>query len=84
MSHTFDDSENAADCFLVEKKVKGSAKNVAKKPKEVLIEAYEELFKSGAFKGSELDVLVEKVEKIQVEKDRVIISRMRSFSESVT
>ena len=82
MIHTF--LENAADCFLVEKKVKGSAKNVAKKPKEVLIEAYEDLFKSGAFKGSELDVLVEKVEKIQVEKDRVIISRMRSFSESVT
>merc|ERR1712062_40169 len=43
-------------------------KNVAKKPKEVLIEAFEDLFKTGAFKGSELDVLVEKIEKVQVEK----------------
>ena len=66
--------ENAADCFLVEKKIKGSAKNVAKKPKEVLIEAFEDLFKTGAFKGSELDVLVEKIEKVQVEKDRIPIT----------
>ena len=41
-------------------------KNVAKKPKDVLIEAYEDLFKTGAFKGSELDVVVEKIEKVAV------------------
>merc|ERR1711911_316174 len=30
------------------------------KPKEVLIEAYEELFKTGSFKGSEMDKVIEK------------------------
>ena len=54
----------------------GSVKNVAKKPKELLIEAYEDLFKSGAFKGSELDVVVEKVEKVAItekKEEKVII-----------
>ena len=41
-------------------------KNVAKKPKDLLIEAYEDMFKLGAFKGSELDVVVEKVEKVAI------------------
>ena len=45
-------------------------KNVAKKPKEVLIEAYEALFKQGAFKGSELDVVVEKVEKVVIKEKK--------------
>ena len=58
--------EHGAECFLAEKKVAGSVKNVAKKPKDVLIEAYEDLFKTGAFKGSELDVVVEKIEKVAV------------------
>ena len=44
----------------------GAVKNVAKKPKELLIEAYEDLFKTGAFKGGELDVVVEKLEKTSV------------------
>ena len=42
--------ENAAEKFLYEMKLMGSVKNVAKKPKELLIEAYEGLFEKGAFK----------------------------------
>jgi len=61
--------EHGAECFLAEKKVLGSAKNVAKKPKEVLIEAYEDLFKTGAFKGSELDKVIEKIEKVEIKKE---------------
>ena len=59
-------SEHGAECFLAEKKVAGAVKNVAKKPKDLLIEAYEDMFKLGAFKGSELDVVVEKVEKVAI------------------
>ena len=62
--------EHGAECFLAEKKVAGSVKNVAKKPKDVLIEAYEDLFKTGAFKGSELDVVVEKIEKVAVKETK--------------
>ena len=62
--------EHGAECFLAEKKVLGSAKNVAKKPKEVLIEAYEDLFKTGAFKGSELDKVIEKIEKVEIKKEK--------------
>merc|ERR1712045_7069 len=61
--------EHGAECFLAEKKVLGSAKNVAKKPKEVLIEAYEDLFKTGAFKGSEMDKVIEKIEKVEIKKE---------------
>ena len=62
--------EHGAECFLAEKKVLGSAKNVAKKPKEVLIEAYEDLFKTGAFKGSEMDKVIEKIEKVEIKKEK--------------
>lgn len=55
---------------MAEKKVLGSAKNVAKKPKEVLIEAYEDLFKTGAFKGSEMDKVIEKIEKVEIKKEK--------------
>ena len=55
--------------------MKGSAKNVAKKPKEVLIEAYEDLFKQGAFKGSELDVVVEKIEKVEIQDKEPLLFR---------
>ena len=61
---------HGAECFLAEKKVLGSAKNVAKKPKEVLIEAYEDLFKTGAFKGSEMDKVIEKIEKVEIKKEK--------------
>ena len=39
-----------AEKFLFEQKVLGSVKNVAKKPKEELIKAYEKMFEEGAFK----------------------------------
>ena len=45
--------ENAAENFLYELKLLGSVKNVAKKPKEVLIEAYNQLFEKGCFKESD-------------------------------
>ena len=66
--------EHGAECFLAEKKVLGSAKNVAKKPKEVLIEAYEDLFKTGAFKGSEMDKVIEKIEKVEIKKEKHFLS----------
>lgn len=53
-------NEHAAEKFLFDLKLMGAVKNVAKKPKELLIEAYEKLFETGAFKGSELDVQLEK------------------------
>jgi len=62
-------NENAAENFLYEMKLMGSVKNVAKKPKELLIEAYEGLFEKGAFKGSELDVAIEKkVEALEIKE----------------
>merc|ERR1711934_644312 len=55
--------------FLFEQKVLGSVKNVAKKPKEDLIKAYEKMYEEGAFKGSEADVeLVKKVAEVKVTK----------------
>ena len=66
--------EHGAECFLAEKKVLGSAKNVAKKPKEVLIEAYEDLFKTGSFKGSEMDKVIEKIEKVEIKKEKHFLS----------
>merc|ERR1712147_471694 len=75
--------EHGAECFLAEKKVLGSAKNVAKKPKEVLIEAYEDLFKTQSFKGSEMDVVIEKVEIKKEEKkeeeDKTVYMRMTTI-----
>ena len=41
---------HGAEKFLFEQKVLGSVKNVAKKPKEELIKAYEKMFEEGAFK----------------------------------
>jgi|ERR1711957_266765 len=63
-------NENAAEKFLFEHKLMGAVKNVAKKPKEVLIEVYEKLFEVGAFKGSEHDVeLVKKLETLEVKEE---------------
>lgn len=59
---------------MAEKKVLGSAKNVAKKPKEVLIEAYDDLFKTGSFKGSEMDKVIEKIEKVEIKKEKHFLS----------
>jgi len=53
-------NEHAAEKFMFEQKLMGSVKNVAKKPKDVLIEAYDKLFETNAFKGGELDVEIEK------------------------
>jgi len=65
-------NEHAAEKFLYDQKLMGSVKNVAKKPKEVLIEAYEKLFTTGAFKGSELDTEIEKkVESLTVKDAKV-------------
>lgn len=58
-------------------------KNVAKKPKELLIEAYEDLFKTGAFKGSELDKVVEKLEKTAV-TDKKEETKVLSISKYTT
>lgn len=64
-------NEHAAEKFLFECKLMGSVKNVAKKPKDVLIEAYEKLFEVGAFKGSEHDVELEKkVEALEIKDDK--------------
>jgi len=60
---------HGAEKFLFEQKVLGSVKNVAKKPKEELIKAYEKMFEEGAFKGSDADVeLVKKVAEVKVTK----------------
>jgi len=63
--------EHAAEKFLFDVKLMGSVKNVSKKPKEQLIEAYEKLFELGAFKGSEHDVeLAKKVESLEIKDDK--------------
>ncbi|CBY18580.1 unnamed protein product [Oikopleura dioica] len=60
---------HGAEKFLFDMKVLGSVKNVAKKPKEDLIKAYEKMYEDGAFKGSEVDVeLVKKVAEVKVTK----------------
>ena len=41
---------HGAENFLFEMKVLGSVKNVAKKPKEELIKAYEKMYAEEAFK----------------------------------
>ncbi|CAG5082830.1 Oidioi.mRNA.OKI2018_I69.PAR.g10216.t1.cds [Oikopleura dioica] len=62
---------HGAEAFLLEMKVLGSVKNVAKKPKEDLIKAYEKMYEDGAFKGSEADVeLVKQVATVKVTEEK--------------
>ncbi|KAF4099971.1 peptidyl-prolyl cis-trans isomerase FKBP3 [Onychostoma macrolepis] len=59
--------DNAAHSFLAEHKLLGNIKNVAKTAKkEQLLEAYEQLFESRRFKGSEMDVVTEQVQAAKI------------------
>ncbi|XP_043075025.1 peptidyl-prolyl cis-trans isomerase FKBP3 [Puntigrus tetrazona] len=59
--------DNAAHSFLVEHKLLGSIKNVAKTvKKEQLVEAYQQLFESKRFKGSEEDSVTEQVQAVKI------------------
>jgi hypothetical protein len=63
----------------------GNIKNVAKKPKEQIIECHEKMFETGAFKGSELDTdLLKKVEAVKIEAvekvdDGIVHMKMRTI-----
>ncbi|KTF90753.1 hypothetical protein cypCar_00037140 [Cyprinus carpio] len=59
--------ENAAHSFLSEHKLLGNIKNVAKTAKkEQLIEAYNQLFESKRFKGTEVDAVTEQVQAAKI------------------
>ncbi|XP_026104511.1 peptidyl-prolyl cis-trans isomerase FKBP3-like [Carassius auratus] len=59
--------ENAAHSFLSEHKLLGNIKNVAKTAKkEQLIEAYNQLFESKRFKGTDVDAVTEKVQAAKI------------------
>uniref|UniRef100_A0A8C6TUZ7 peptidylprolyl isomerase n=1 Tax=Neogobius melanostomus TaxID=47308 RepID=A0A8C6TUZ7_9GOBI len=60
--------DNAARSFLNEHKLQGNIKNVAKTAKkEQLIVAYNQLFESKRFKGTEVEQVTEQVKAIKVE-----------------
>ncbi|XDV41075.1 hypothetical protein PO909_010006 [Leuciscus waleckii] len=59
--------DNGAHSFLAEHKLLGNIKNVAKTAKkEQLIEAYNQLFESKRFKGTEVDVVTEEVQAVKI------------------
>ncbi|XP_067274870.1 peptidyl-prolyl cis-trans isomerase FKBP3 [Pseudorasbora parva] len=59
--------DNAAHSFLAEHKLLGNIKNVAKTAKkEQLTEAYNQLFESKRFKGTEVDVVTEEVQAVKI------------------
>ncbi|XP_077056170.1 peptidyl-prolyl cis-trans isomerase FKBP3 [Siphateles boraxobius] len=59
--------DNGAHSFLAEHKLLGNIKNVAKTAKkEQLIEAYNQLFESKRFKGTEVDVVTDEVQAVKI------------------
>ncbi|KAK7134105.1 hypothetical protein R3I94_015833 [Phoxinus phoxinus] len=59
--------DNGAHSFLAEHKLLGNIKNVAKTAKkEQLIEAYNQLFESKRFKGTEVEVVTEEVQAVKI------------------
>ncbi|XP_048063887.1 peptidyl-prolyl cis-trans isomerase FKBP3 [Megalobrama amblycephala] len=59
--------DNAAHSFLAEHKLLGNIKNVAKTAKkEQLIEAYNQLFESKRFKGTEVELVTEEVQAVKI------------------
>ncbi|XP_051511621.1 peptidyl-prolyl cis-trans isomerase FKBP3-like [Myxocyprinus asiaticus] len=62
--------DNATHSFLVEHKLLGNIKNVAKTAKkEQLIEAYNQLFESKRFKGTEVDVVTQEVKAVKIDEN---------------
>ncbi|XP_063079004.1 peptidyl-prolyl cis-trans isomerase FKBP3 [Engraulis encrasicolus] len=60
--------DNAAHSFLSEHKLMGNIKNVAKTAKkEQLIEAYNQLFESKRFKGTEVEEVTQSVKAVKIE-----------------
>ncbi|KAI7799770.1 putative peptidyl-prolyl cis-trans isomerase FKBP3 [Triplophysa rosa] len=60
--------DNGAHSFLAEHKLLGNIKNVAKTAtKEKLVEAYNQLFLSKRFKGTEIDVVTEEVKAVKID-----------------
>ncbi|NP_001187895.1 peptidyl-prolyl cis-trans isomerase FKBP3 [Ictalurus punctatus] len=61
--------DNASHSFLVEHKLMGNIKNVAKTAKkEQLIVAYNQLFESKRFKGTEVEQVTEEVKAVKIEE----------------
>ncbi|XP_030627068.1 peptidyl-prolyl cis-trans isomerase FKBP3 [Chanos chanos] len=61
--------DNAAHSFLTEHKLLGNIKNVAKTAKkEQLVLAYNQLFESKRFKGTEVEEVTEKVTAVKIEE----------------
>ncbi|XP_073673094.1 peptidyl-prolyl cis-trans isomerase FKBP3 [Garra rufa] len=59
--------DNAAHSFLAEQKLLGNIKNVAKTAKkEHLVEAYNQLFESKRFKGTDVEVVTEQIEAAKI------------------
>ncbi|XP_039546086.1 peptidyl-prolyl cis-trans isomerase FKBP3-like [Pimephales promelas] len=59
--------DNGAHSFLAEHKLLGNIKNVAKTAKkEQLIEAYNQLFESKRFKGTEVELVTEEVQAVKI------------------
>ncbi|XP_056090355.1 peptidyl-prolyl cis-trans isomerase FKBP3 [Rhinichthys klamathensis goyatoka] len=59
--------DNGAQSFLAEHKLLGNIKNVAKTAKkEQLIEAYNQLFESKRFKGTEVELVTEEVQAVKI------------------
>lgn len=59
--------DNGAHSFLAEHKLLGNIKNVAKTAKkEQLIEAYDQLFESKRFKGTEVELVTEEVQAVKI------------------
>ncbi|XP_051500455.1 peptidyl-prolyl cis-trans isomerase FKBP3-like [Myxocyprinus asiaticus] len=60
--------DNAAHSFLAEHKLLGNIKNVAKTvKKEQLIDAYNQLFESKRFKGTEVDVVTQEMKTVKID-----------------
>ncbi|XP_055041348.1 peptidyl-prolyl cis-trans isomerase FKBP3 [Misgurnus anguillicaudatus] len=60
--------DNAAHSFLSEHKLMGNIKNVAKTAKkEQLLEAYNQLFLSKRFKGTDVDVVTQEVKAVKLD-----------------
>ncbi|XP_051954015.1 peptidyl-prolyl cis-trans isomerase FKBP3 [Xyrauchen texanus] len=61
--------DNATHSFLADHKLMGNIKNVAKTAKkEQLIEAYNQLFESKRFKGTEVDVVIQDVKAMKIDE----------------
>ncbi|KAK3516534.1 hypothetical protein QTP70_021737 [Hemibagrus guttatus] len=61
--------DSASQSFLVEHKLMGNIKNVAKTAKkEQLVDAYRQLFESKRFKGTEVEQVIEEVKAVKIEE----------------